>query len=127
MVKAKSRKKVRRSVPHGMVHVKATYNNTIITLTDEKGDVLGWSSSGANGFKGPRKATPYAAQTNAEKVAQVANLYGVQSVDVLVKGVGSGREQAIRGIEANGITITSITDMTPMPHNGCRRKKPRRV
>lgn len=128
MDKAKaSKKKIRRSVPHGRVYVQASYNNTIVTVTNETGQVLGWSSSGANGFKGPRKATPYAAQVTAEKVVQTAKLYGMESADVFVKGIGTGREQSVRGLQAKGIVVSSLTDITPMPHNGCRRPRPRRV
>ena len=126
----KATKKVkakRRHVPLGNAYVNASYNNTIITLTEPNGDVLAWGSSGASGFKGARKATPYAAQVSAENAAEKAKVYGLEEVHVFVKGVGSGREQAIRGLSAQGINILSISDITPIPHNGCRKKKQRRV
>lgn len=122
----KSSKK-RRSVPKGRAYINASFNNTIITITDENGNVLAWDSAGASGFKGSKKATPYAAQVAAENVATKAKLYGTEKLDVFVKGVGTGREQAVRGLIANGFDIESINDRTPIPHNGCRRPKPRRV
>lgn len=122
--KGKARK---RNVPQGNAYINASYNNTIVTLTEPNGDVIAWGSAGASGFKGARKATPYAAQVAAEKAAEKAKVFGLESVDVYVKGVGSGREQAIRGLASNDINIISITDITPMPHNGCRKKKQRRV
>ena len=121
------KKKIRRSVAHGFVYVNASVNNTIITLADDKGAVLGWASSGVSGFKGPRKSTPFAAQMSAEKIVQTARLYNMVKADVRIKGIGAGREQAVRALQANGLEIVSITDVTPVPHNGCRRKKPRRV
>ncbi|MDA1060885.1 MAG: 30S ribosomal protein S11 [bacterium] len=121
----KSRK--RRTVELGNAYVQASYNNTIITLTEPNGNVIAWSSSGASGFKGARKATPYAAQVSAENAAEKAKVYGLERVHVQVKGVGSGREQSIRGLSASGLSILSITDLTPIPHNGCRKKKRRRV
>lgn len=126
--KAPVKKKAkRRLVPEGRAHVQASYNNTIITLTEPNGDVLSWSSSGANGFKGARKSTPYAAQVSAENAAEKAKVYGLERVHVYVKGVGTGREQAIRGLVAAGLDLLTITDLTPIPHNGCRKKKLRRV
>lgn len=122
--KAKSR---RRSVPQGVAHIQASYNNTIVTLTDPNGDVIAWSSAGGSGFKGARKSTPYAAQVSAENAAEKAKMFGLEAVHVYVKGVGSGREQAIRGLVSSGINIISINDITPIPHNGCRKKKQRRV
>lgn len=122
--KAKARK---RSVPTGNVYVQASYNNTIVTITEPNGDVIAWSSSGSSGFKGARKSTPYAAQISAENAAEKAKMFGLEKVQVFVKGVGSGREQSIRGLVAKGIDIISITDVTPSPHNGCRKKKGRRV
>lgn len=121
------KKAKRRAVPEGNAFVQASYNNTIISLTDPNGDVIAWGSSGASGFKGARKATPYAAQVSAENAAEKAKLYGLERVHVYVKGVGSGREQAVRGLISKGIDILSISDITPMPHNGCRKKKQRRV
>lgn len=122
--KGKARK---RNVPTGNAYVNASYNNTIVTLTEPNGDVIAWGSAGGSGFKGARKATPYAAQVAAEKAAEKAKVFGLQSVHVFVKGVGSGREQAIRGLSSNDIDILSITDTTPIAHNGCRKKKQRRV
>ena len=126
--KATTKKKgKRRAVPEGAAHVHASYNNTIITLTDPAGDVIAWSSAGSSGFKGARKSTPYAAQVAAEKAAESSKSYGLERVHVYVKGVGTGREQAIRGLVGKGIDIISITDITPIPHNGCRKKKKRRT
>ena len=126
--KAKAKKKrVVRHVPSGRAYVQATYNNTIVTLTDPNGNVLSWSSSGLCGFKGPKKATPYAAGLVVKDAAEKAVDYGLQEVNVLVKGVGSGREAAVRALNANGLNVLSIKDMTPIPHNGCRAPKPRRV
>ena len=122
--KAKARK---RTVPEGKAYIQASYNNTIVTLTEPNGDVIAWGSAGGSGFKGARKATPYAAQIAAEKAADKAKVFGLERVHVFVKGVGSGREQSIRGLSSNDIEILSITDVTPMPHNGCRKKKQRRV
>jgi len=117
----------RRNVPLGHAYVNASYNNTIVTLTEPNGDVISWSSSGSSGFKGARKATPYAAQVSAENAAEKAKVYGLEKVHVFVKGIGSGREQAIRGLVASGLDVVSINDITPIPHNGCRMKKARRV
>ncbi len=119
--------KARRSVPQGNAHIQASYNNTIVTLSDQNGDVIAWSSAGGSGFKGTRKSTPYAAQVSAENAAEKAKAFGLEAVHVYVKGVGSGREQAIRGLASSGIDIISISDITPIPHNGCRKKKQRRV
>lgn len=124
--KPRSRAK-KRSVPEGAAYIQASYNNTIVTLTEPNGNVIAWSSAGSSGFKGARKATPYAAQVSAENAAERASAYGLERVHVYVKGVGTGREQAIRGLVASGINIISINDITPIPHNGCRKKKPRRV
>ncbi len=123
----KTTAKRRRIVQVGNVYVHASYNNTIVTITEENGDTLSWSSSGSNGFKGARKSTPYAAQVSAEKAVEKAKVFGLEKVNVFVKGVGSGREQAIRGLVASGLELISITDVTPVPHNGCRQKKARRV
>lgn len=124
---AKKAKARRRNVPTGNACINASYNNTIITLTDPSGNVIAWSSAGACGFKGTRKATPYAAQVAAEKAAEKAKLFGLDTVHVFIKGVGNGREQAMRGLVANGFNILSIHDVTPIPHNGCRKRKPRRM
>jgi len=120
------KKTKKRTVLEGKAFIQASYNNTIISLTDMNGDVLAWGSAGGSGFKGARKSTPYAAQVSAEAATEKAKLYGLEKVEVFVKGVGSGREQAIRGLVAGGLNIVSITDITPVPHNGCRKKKPRR-
>ena len=125
---AKSRKrKVRRTVAKGIVHIKATFNNTLITITDPAGEVLCWNSAGTIGFKGSRKSTPFAAQRAAETVAEKARKMGIREVDVKVKGPGSGRESAVTALQAAGIAVRSIEDVTPLPHNGCRPRKKRRV
>lgn len=127
-VKKAPKKKIRkRAVPECNAYIQATYNNTIITITEPSGDVVAWSSSGSSGFKGTRKSTPYAAQVAAENAVEKAKPSGVEKVHVFVKGVGSGREQAVRGLNAAGLQIVSITDTTPIPHNGCRKKRQRRV
>jgi small subunit ribosomal protein S11 len=121
------RKRERRNVSHGVAHIKSSFNNTIITITDLEGNVLSWASAGNVGFKGSRKSTPYAAQMAAEKAARGAMEHGVRKVDVHVKGPGSGRETAIRSLQNTGIEVTGIKDVTPVPHNGCRPPKRRRV
>jgi len=121
------RRRVRRSVALGIAHIRATFNNTVITITDLNGDTICWATSGAIGFKGSRKSTPFAAQRAAEQVAQQAQRSGVRQVEVRVKGPGSGRESAIRALQAAGLEIKSIEDVTPLPHNGCRPRKKRRV
>ncbi len=121
------RRKTRRNVAIGVAHVKATFNNTSVTITDTKGDTLCWSSSGTSGFKGSRKSTPFAGQMAAQQAAEKAIKFGVKEVDVKVKGPGSGRESAITALQSAGLTIKSIEDVTPLPHNGCRPKKRRRV
>ncbi len=122
-----ARRKIRRTVPRAIAHIKATFNNTIITITDLNGEVLCWASAGTSGFKGARKSTPFAAQRAAEQVASVAKKHGVAEVEVRVKGPGSGRESAITALQAAGIRIHAIEDVTPLPHNGCRPRKRRRV
>jgi small subunit ribosomal protein S11 len=121
------RRKARRNVTVGTAHIKATFNNTTVTITDTKGDTLCWASSGTSGFKGSRKSTPFAGQMAAQQAAERAVKFGVKEVDVKVKGPGSGRESAITALQAAGLTIKSIEDVTPLPHNGCRPKKKRRV
>ncbi len=121
------KKKVKKNVPVGIVHIQATFNNTLVTVTDPKGDVLSWSSSGCNGFKGSRKSTPFAAQVSAEQAIKKAKDMGVRTISILVKGPGAGRESALRAIAGCGVTVTSIKDITPIPHNGCRPRKNRRV
>ncbi len=123
----KLKKKNLKGVTSGFVHIKASFNNTIITITDKQGNVLIWSSPGVVGFSGSKKSTPFAAQVAAMDAAKKAREIGLQSVDILVKGPGSGRESAIRAIQAAGLTVTSIKDVTPLPHNGCRPRKQRRV
>lgn len=123
----RSKKKVYRSVPIGNAYIKATYNNTIVTLTDQAGNVISFSSAGANGFKGPKKATPFAATIIVRNAVEKSRPYGLKDVNVFVKGVGMGRESAVRGLNANGLNILAIKDVTPIPHNGCRKRKPRRV
>ena len=121
------KKKVRRHVTVGVVHVKATFNNTTVTITDTKGDAICWASAGTSGFKGSRKSTPFAGQCAAQQAAEKAQKHGMKDVDVRVKGPGSGRESAITALEAAGLKIKSIEDVTPLPHNGCRPPKKRRV
>ncbi len=120
-------KKERKNVVHGVAHIQATFNNTIVTITDQQGNVLSWSSGGTVGFKGTKKGTPFAAQLAAERAARAAMEHGMRKVDVEVKGPGPGRETAIRSLQAAGLEIVSIKDVTPVPHNGCRPPKRRRV
>ncbi|AEA34307.1 30S ribosomal protein S11 [Hippea maritima] len=128
MAKAVKRKKrVKRNVASGIAHIQATFNNTIITITDQDGNVLCWSSAGDSGFKGTRKGTPFAAQLAAENVAKKAMSMGMKEIDVRVKGPGPGRETAIRSLQSAGLRVKSIKDVTPIPHNGCRPPKRRRV
>jgi len=124
---AQVRKKVRKMVPRGQAHVFATFNNTIITVTDLNGNALAWATAGTAGFKGSRKSTPYAARLAARNVARAAQEYGVQEIEVIVKGPGPGREAAIRALQSSEIRVTAIRDITPVPHNGCRPPKKRRV
>ena len=125
--KTTRRRKERKNVEHGAAHIKSTFNNSIVTLTDAVGNALSWSSAGALGFRGSRKSTPYAAQMAAETAAKVAMEHGLKSIEVYVKGPGSGREAAIRSLQAAGLEVTLIKDVTPIPHNGCRPPKRRRV
>ncbi|MBI4432729.1 MAG: 30S ribosomal protein S11 [Candidatus Omnitrophica bacterium] len=125
--KFKSRKKIIRSVSEGVAHILATFNNTIVTITDKTGNVVSWSSCGSSGFSGSKKSTPFAAQITAEAAAKKAMEHGMKTVEVCVKGPGSGRESAIRALQAAGLTISLIKDVTPIPHNGCRPPKRRRV
>ncbi|MDE0939758.1 MAG: 30S ribosomal protein S11 [Pirellulales bacterium] len=126
MAKSK-KKKVRRNVAVGIVYIKATFNNTTVTVTDTKGDTLCWASAGTSGFKGSRKSTPFAGQCAAQQAADKAKKFGIKDVDVRVNGPGSGRESAITALQSAGVNIKSIEDITPMPHNGCRPCKKRRV
>ena len=129
MAKAKARpkKKVKRTVTDGVAHIHASFNNTVITITDRQGNALAWGTAGASGFKGSRKSTPFAAQVAASKVGEAAQEYGLKNLEVRVKGPGPGRESAVRGLNNAGFKITTITDVTPIPHNGCRPPKRRRV
>ncbi len=120
------RKRDRKNISTGVVHIKSSFNNTIVTITDTAGNVISWASSGAVGFKGSRKSTPYAAQQAAERAANAAMEHGLRRVEVQVKGPGSGRDTAVRSIQNTGIEVTSIKDVTPVPHNGCRQPKRRR-
>ncbi|SCA55276.1 30S ribosomal protein S11 [Candidatus Terasakiella magnetica] len=122
-----TRRRERKNIVSGIAHVNATFNNTIITIADAQGNAISWSSAGAQGFKGSRKSTPYAAQMAAEDAGKKAMEHGMKTLEVLVKGPGSGRESALRALNAVGFTITSIKDVTPIPHNGCRPRKRRRV
>ena len=124
---AKGKKRIRQAVIKGIAHIKASFNNTIITIADKNGQTLCWDSAGTIGYKGSRKSTPFAAQRAAESVAQKAKKMGMKEVDVRVKGPGAGREPAIRALAAAGLTIRAIQDVTPLPHNGCRPRKKRRV
>jgi len=119
--------KEKKNVTSGVAHIQATFNNTIVTITDNAGNVISWSTSGAKGFKGSRKSTPFAAQIAAEDAAKKAHEHGLRTVEVFVKGPGSGRESALRALQAAGLTLTVIKDVTPIPHNGCRPPKRRRV
>ncbi|MFW0837758.1 MAG: 30S ribosomal protein S11 [Candidatus Komeilibacteria bacterium] len=125
--KGGKKKKVRKLIKRGQAHIQATYNNTIVTLTDLNGNVIAQATAGMSGFKGAKKATPYAASVIVKNAAEKVKNYGLQEVDVFVRGVGAGRESAVRALHANNITVLSIKDVTPIPHNGCRPKKPRRV
>jgi len=123
----KTRKKAKRQVSEGVAHVHASFNNTIVTITDRQGNTLAWATSGGSGFRGSRKSTPFAAQVAAEKAGVAAQEYGLRTVEVKVKGPGPGRESAVRALNACGLKVTSIADVTPIPHNGCRPPKKRRV
>ncbi len=125
--RAAGRKREKKNVPSGVCHIKATFNNTIITFSDPKGNVRAWSSTGAAGFKGSRKSTPFAAKTAAEDAVRKAKEHGVRQVEVEVRGPGSGREAALRALAAEGMKVTTIRDVTPVPHNGCKPPKMRRI
>jgi len=127
MAKAESRKKVKRSVTDGIAHIYASFNNTIITITDRQGNTLAWATAGGSGFRGSRKSTPFAAQVAAERAGTRALDFGVKNLDVMVRGPGPGRESAVRSLNNVGFKIMNITDVTPIPHNGCRPPKRRRV
>ena len=123
----RTKKKVRKNIEYGVAHISSTFNNTIVTLTDKSGNALSWASAGGLGFRGSRKSTPFAAQMAAETATKAALIHGLKKVDVMVKGPGSGREAAIRALQATGLEVTMIKDVTPIPHNGCRPPKRRRV
>lgn len=125
--KRKIKKKVKKNIPEGIVHIKSTFNNTLVTIADKQGNVVSWCSSGVHGFKGSRKSTPFAAQNNVEVAGRNAKEHGMRKVEVRVKGPGPGREAAIRALQAQGFEVTKIVDVTPMPHNGCKPPKRRRV
>jgi small subunit ribosomal protein S11 len=125
--KVVKRRRERKNIEKGVAHIRSTFNNTIVTITDTKGNAISWASAGELGFKGSRKSTPYAAQMAAEQAAKLASDHGMKSVEVYVKGPGSGRESAIRALSTQGLEITMIKDVTPIPHNGCRPPKRRRV
>ena len=127
VTKKVTKKRVRKNVEHGQAHIQSSFNNTIFTLTDAQGNALSWASAGGLGFRGSKKSTPYAAQMAAETATKAALIHGLKTVDVFVKGPGSGREAAIRALSANGLDVVSIRDVTPVPHNGCRPPKRRRV
>lgn len=127
MAKPEARKKVKRTVTDGVAHIYATFNNTIVTITDRQGNALAWATAGGSGFRGSRKSTPFAAQVAAERAGTRAKDFGIKNMDVLVKGPGPGRDSAVRSLNNIGFKITNITDVTPIPHNGCRPPKRRRV
>ncbi|MBX4180763.1 30S ribosomal protein S11 [Sodalis sp. CWE] len=123
----RTRKRIKKSIPDGVAHIHASFNNTIVTIADRQGNVLGWATSGGSGFRGSRKSTPFAAQVAAEHCVKVAKEYGIKNLEVIIKGPGPGRESTIRALNTAGFRITNITDVTPIPHNGCRPPKKRRV
>lgn len=125
--RTKTKKKVKKNILNGVVHIQSTFNNTIVTITDPNGNVVAWSSSGMNGFKGSRKSTPFAAQLASQNASKKAMEHGMRNVEVYVKGPGPGRESALKSLQATGLTVTMIKDVTPIPHNGCKPKKRRRV
>lgn len=125
--KVRTKRKVKKNIANGVVHIQSTFNNTIVTVTDAAGNVISWSSAGSQGFKGSRKSTPFAAQLAAEDAAKKAMEHGMKNVEVYVKGPGAGRESALRSLQAAGFTVLAIKDVTPIPHNGCRPPKRRRV
>ncbi|MFA6012807.1 MAG: 30S ribosomal protein S11 [Desulfobacteraceae bacterium] len=125
--RVKTKKKVKKNISSGVVHIQSTFNNTIVSITDSNGNVISWSSAGMHGFKGSRKSTPFAAQMTAEDAAKKAQEHGIKTVEVFVKGPGAGRESALRSLQAIGFNVTKIRDVTPVPHNGCRPPKKRRV
>ena len=127
MARPSRKRKEKKNILNGVAHIQSTFNNTIVTITDPAGNVIAWSSAGMQGFKGSRKSTPFAARLAAEKALKAAQALGLQEVEIIVKGPGPGRESAIRAVQAAGLKVTAITDKTPVPHNGCRPPKKRRV
>ena len=127
VTKSSKKKKIKKNVPFGVAHINSTFNNTIITITDTTGNTISWSSSGNKGFKGSRKSTPFAAQLAAEEAGKKAMDHGMKNIEIIIKGPGNGRESAIRALGSTGLNITVIKDVTPIPHNGCRPSKRRRV
>ena len=127
MASPRGKKRVRKNISTGVVHIKSTFNNTMVTITDVNGNTIAWASAGVRGFKGSRKSTPFAAQLAADEAAKRAKDHGLQTVSVRVSGPGAGRESALRGIQSSGLRVTAIKDVTPVPHNGCRPPKRRRV
>ncbi len=125
--RTKTKKKVKKNILNGVVHIQSTFNNTIVTITDPNGNVISWSTAGMNGFKGSRKSTPFAAQLASQDAAKKALEHGLKNVEVYVKGPGPGRESALKSLQTTGLTVTMIKDVTPIPHNGCKPKKRRRV
>lgn len=125
--KKKSKKKIARQIEKGKIYIQSTFNNTIISLSDNSGNILGWATAGSAGFKGARKSTPFAAQTTMKNVLEKAQAQGIREVEILISGVGAGRDSAVRAIQGSNINVSSLKDVTPLPHNGCRPKKPRRV
>jgi small subunit ribosomal protein S11 len=125
--RTKTKKRVRKNILNGVVHIRSTFNNTIVSITDPNGNVIAWSTAGMNGFKGSRKSTPFAAQLASQDAAKKAMEHGLRNVEVYVKGPGPGRESALKALQATGLTVTMIKDVTPIPHNGCKPKKRRRV
>ena len=127
MASSRGKRKVKKNIPTGIVHIRSTFNNTLVTITDVNGNAISWASAGVRGFRGSRKSTPFAAQVAAERAGEAAKEYGLKNLDVQVKGPGPGRESAVRALNACGYAISNITDVTPIPHNGCRPPKKRRV
>ena len=127
MASTRGKRKIKKNIPTGIVHIRSTFNNTLVTVTDVNGNAISWASSGIRGFRGSRKSTPFAAQLAADQAARAAQDHGMQSVQIRVSGPGAGRESALRAIQSAGLRVTSIKDVTPIPHNGCRPPKRRRV
>lgn len=127
MAQARGKKRVRKNISNGVVHIQSTFNNTLVSITDVNGNVIAWASAGVRGFKGSRKSTPFAAQLAADEASKRAQDHGLQTVSIRITGPGAGRESALRGIQSSGLRVTSIKDVTPIPHNGCRPPKRRRV